>query len=262
MDSDASRVVRYGRVLLKLSGESFKGSRPFGIDDHAVEFLAGQIHQIHEWGVGVGIVVGGGNFWRGAEFEKHGMDRSSADHAGMLATVMNSLVLQDWLERRGIPVRTLTAIPMQTVAEPYIRRRAIRHIERGRVVIFAAGTGNPYMSTDTAASLRAVEIGAEVMMLAKNAVDGVYDSDPTLNSNATKFDHITHQHALELRLEVLDSTALTLAMDNEMPIFVFDVFRDGNLAALISGSQVGTRITVDDAGEQMSMPKSSNPPLV
>ena len=262
MDSDPNRVVRYGRVLLKLSGESFKGDRRFGIDDKAVEFLAEQVRQIHEWGVGIGIVVGGGNFWRGAEFEKHGMDRSSADHAGMLATVMNSLVLQDWLERRGIPVRTLTAIPMQTVAEPYIRRRAIRHIERGRVVICAAGTGNPYMSTDPAASLRAVEIGAEVMMLAKNAVDGVYDSDPTLNSDATKFEHITHQHALELRLQVLDSTALSLAMDNEMPILVFDIFGDGNLASLVSGQHVGTRITVDEAGEQMSMPRTANPPLV
>lgn len=262
MDGDPNRAARYGRVLLKLSGESFKGKRPFGIDDQAVEFLAAQIRQVHDWGVGIGIVVGGGNFWRGAEFEKHGMDRASADHAGMLATVMNSLVLQDWLEREGVPVRTLTAIPMQTVAEPYIRRRAIRHIERGRVVICAAGTGNPYMSTDTAASLRAVEMGADVMMLAKNAVDGVYDADPTLEADAKKFDHITHQRALQLRLQVLDSTALSLAMDNEMPILVFDIFTDGNLAALVSGKHVGTRITVDEAGEQMSMPKASNLPLV
>ena len=261
MDGDPNRAARYGRVLLKLSGESFKGKQPFGIDDQAVEFLASQIRRVHDWGVGIGIVVGGGNFWRGAEFEKHGMDRANADHAGMLATVMNSLVLQDWLEREGVPVRTLTAIPMQTVAEPYILRRAIRHIERGRVVICAAGTGNPYMSTDTAASLRAAEMGAEVMMLAKNAVDGVYDADPNLDPDATKFEHITHQRALQLRLQVMDSTALSLAMDNGMPIMVFDIFVDGNLAALVSGGRVGTRITSDEDGEQISMPRATNLPL-
>lgn len=261
MSEPPNRPPRYGRILLKLSGESFKGDGALGIDDAAVGFLATQIRQVHERDVGVGIVVGGGNFWRGAEYERMGMDRASADHAGMLATVMNSLVLQDWLERQGVPVRTLTAIQMHSVAEPYIRRRAIRHLERGRVVICAAGTGNPYMSTDTAASLRAVEIGAEVMMLAKNAVDGVYDADPTSHPDATKFDHITHQRALELRLQVLDSTALSLAMDNEMPIMVFDIFREGNLDALVSGEQVGTRITVDEAGEQISMPRSWNPPL-
>ena len=261
-DPNARRVARYGRVLLKLSGESFKGDRQFGIDDQTVEYLADEIHRVHSWGVGIVIVVGGGNFWRGAEYEKHGMERSSADHAGMLATVMNSLVLQDRMERRGLEVRTMTAIPMQTVAELYIRRRALRHIDRGRVVICAAGTGDPYMSTDTAASLRSVDLGAEVIILAKNNVDGVYDSDPTLNANATKFEHITHQRALELRLQVLDSTALSLAMDNEMPILVFDIFRPGNLAALVSGEHVGTRITVDEEGEYTSTRKALSPPLI
>ncbi len=251
------RNSRYGRVLLKLSGESFKGDLHFGIDNKTVEYLAREIKRVHDWGVGIAIVVGGGNFWRGADYEAQGMDRSSADHAGMLATVMNALVLQDFLERAGVAVRTLTAIPMQSVAEPYIRRRAIRHIEKGRVVIFAAGTGNPFMSTDTAASLRALEVGASVLIMAKNDVDGVYDQDPAKNPAAAKFDHITHQRALELRLGVLDSTALSLAMDNEMPILVFDIFKRGNLADLVSGGQVGTRITADDEGKQISMPSSA-----
>ncbi len=256
------RNSRYGRVLLKLSGESFKGDLQFGIDNETVEFLAREIKRVHDWGVGIAIVVGGGNFWRGADYEAQGMDRSSADHAGMLATVMNALVLQDFLEREGVPVRTLTALPMQTVAEPYIRRRAIRHIEKGRVVIFAAGTGNPFMSTDTAASLRALEVGASVLIMAKNDVDGVYDADPAKNPAALKFDHITHQRALELRLGALDATALSLAMDNEMPILVFDIFKRGNLADLVSGGQVGTRITVDDEGKQISMPSAVPPQLL
>lgn len=254
--------ARYGRVLLKLSGEAFKGDRDFGVEDETVRYLAGEIKQVHEWGVGIAIVVGGGNFWRGGDYQSRGMDRSSADHAGMLATVMNALVLQDQLEREGVPVRTVTAIPMQTVAEPYIRRRAIRHIEKGRVVIFAAGTGNPFMTTDTAASLRALEIGAAVLIMAKNAVDGVYDADPAENPDAAKFDHITHHRALELRLKALDSTALSLAMDNELPILVFNMFKPGNLAALVSGAHVGTRITVDDDGTQLSMPSSIAPHLV
>lgn len=262
MDGDQDYAPRYGRILLKLSGESFKGNRQFGIDHEAVEFLASQVRQVHDRGVGLAIVVGGGNFWRGAEFEKLGMDRASADHAGMLATVMNSLVLQDWLEREGLSVRTLTAIPMETVAESYIGRRAIWHIERERVVICAAGMGNTFMSTDTAASHRAIELGAEVLMLAKNNVDGVYDSDPNLNPHATKFDQITHQSALERRLQFIDSTALSFAMDNGMPIMVFDIFTDGNLAALVSGRHVGTRITADEAGEQISMGAPTIPPLV
>ncbi len=255
----------YGRILLKLSGESFKGELDFGIDDETVQYLAAEIKQVHNWGdVGIAIVVGGGNIWRGADKTHQGMDRSSADDAGMLATVMNALVLQDRLEREEDDgyVRTLTAIPMQTVAEPYIRRRAIRHLEKERIVILAAGTGNPYMSTDTAASLRALEISASVLMMAKNNIDGIYDKDPILNPEAVKFDHITHQQALELRLGALDATALSLAMENALPIIVFDIFKPGNLAALVSGEHIGTRITVDDAGEQISMPTSAPPQLI
>ena len=245
---------RYSRILLKLSGESFKGNKSFGIENETVKYIANEIKPVHDAGVGVGIVVGGGNMWRGADYEAQGMDRSSADHAGMLATVMNALVLQDQLQRDGIPVRTMTAIPMETVAEPYIRSRALNHIERGRVVIFAAGTGNPFMSTDTAASLRALEINAGVLLMAKNGVDGVYDADPAVHPTATKFDHITHHKALELGLRVLDSTALSLAMDNKMPILVFDMFKPGNFAGVVGGGHVGTRITVDAAGEQLHMP--------
>ncbi|CAI8012576.1 Uridylate kinase [Geodia barretti] len=180
------------RILLKLSGESFKGGKNFGIDYQTVRYIAGEIKQVHDAGVGIGVVVGGGNMWRGTDYEAQGMDRSSADHAGMLATVMNALVLHDQLERDGMPVRTMTAIPMPTVAEPYVRSRALHHLERGRTVIFAAGTGNPFMSTDTAASLRALEMNAGVLVMAKNGVDGVYDADPATVPTAKKFDHITH----------------------------------------------------------------------
>lgn len=248
---------RYSRILLKLSGESFKGGKSFGIDNETVKYIADEIKPVHEAGVGIGVVVGGGNMWRGADYEAQGMDRSSADHAGMLATVMNALVLQDQLQRDGIPVRTMTAIPMETVAEPYIRSRALSHIERHRVVIFAAGTGNPFMSTDTAASLRALEINAGVLVMAKNGVDGVYNADPAIDPTAKKFDHITHHKALELGLRALDTTALSLAMDNKMPILVFDMFRPGNLTGLVSGGHVGTRITIDAAGEQLHMPQQA-----
>lgn len=248
---------RYSRILLKLSGESFKGNKNFGIENDTVKYIANEIRPVHDAGVGIGIVVGGGNMWRGADYEAQGMDRSSADHAGMLATVMNALVLQDQLQRDGIPVRTMTAIPMETVAEPYIRSRALNHMERGRVVIFAAGTGNPFMSTDTAASLRALEINAGVLVMAKNGVDGVYDADPAVQPTAKKFDHITHHKALELGLRALDSTALSLAMDNKMPILVFDMFKEGNFAGVVGGGHVGTRITVDAAGEQLHMPEQA-----
>lgn len=248
---------RYSRILLKLSGESFKGGKSFGIDNETVKYIADEIKPVHEAGVGIGVVVGGGNMWRGADYEAQGMDRSSADHAGMLATVMNALVLQDQLQRDGIPVRTMTAIPMETVAEPYIRSRALSHIERQRVVIFAAGTGNPFMSTDTAASLRALEINAGVLVMAKNGVDGVYNADPAIDPTAKKFDHITHHKALELGLRALDTTALSLAMDNKMPILVFDMFKPGNLTGLVSGGHVGTRITIDAAGEQLHMPQQA-----
>ena len=248
---------RYSRILLKLSGESFKGAKNSGIDYDTVRYIAGENSRVHSAGVGIGVVVGGGNMWRGADYESQGMDRSSADHAGMLATVMNALVLHDQLERDGTLVRTMTAIPMPTVAEPYVRSRALHHIERDRIVIFAAGTGNPFMSTDTAASLRALEMNAEVLVMAKNGVDGVYDADPAREATAKKFDHITHHRALELGLQALDSTALSLAMDNKMPILVFDMFKPGNLADIVSGGHVGTRITIDAAGEQLHMPQQA-----
>ncbi len=248
---------RYSRILLKLSGESFKGAKSFGIDYDTVKYIAGEINRVHNAGVSIGVVVGGGNMWRGADYEAQGMDRSSADHAGMLATVMNALVLHDQLERDGTLVRTMTAIPMPTVAEPYVRSRALHHFERDRIVIFAAGTGNPFMSTDTAASLRALEMNAEVLVMAKNGVDGVYDADPAEEATAKKFDHITHHRALELGLRALDSTALSLAMDNKMPILVFDMFKPGNLADIVSGGHVGTRITIDAAGEQLHMPQQA-----
>ena len=232
----------YSRVILKMSGESFKGERDFGMDAGTLKFISCQIKSIVDLGVEVGVVVGGGNIWRGADYEQTGMDRSTADSAGMLATIMNALALQDALENVGVTVRTQSAIAMPSVAEPYIRRRAIRHLQKGRVVIFAGGTGNPYMTTDTAAALRALEIGANVLVMAKNGIDGVYDSDPRHNVAAKKYENLSHHQALSQRLEALDSTALSLCMDNSLPIVVFDIFKSGNLALIISGEHVGTLI--------------------
>jgi uridylate kinase len=191
----------------------------------------------------MGVVVGGGNIWRGQAAEDEGMDRATADYAGMLATVINSLALQDALEKIGLVTRTQTAIQIQAVAEPYIRRRAIRHLEKGRVVIFAAGTGNTYMTTDTAAALRAIEIGADILLMAKNNVDGVYDSDPNKNPGAQRFDGLSYLDVLNLRLEVMDATALSLCMDNDLPIMVFDLFQAGSIRRILSGEAVGTRIS-------------------
>jgi len=232
----------YSRILLKMSGESFKGDQEFGLDADTLQFLSNEIKLVTEQGVEVGIVVGGGNIWRGADYEQTGMDRSTADFAGMLATIMNALALQDALESAGVTVRTQSAISMPAVAEPYIRRRAVRHLEKGRVVVFAGGTGNPFMTTDTASALRALEINADVLIMAKNGVDGVYDSDPRKNVSAKKYDHITHHDALSKRLQALDSTALSLCMDNSLPIVVFDIFKQGNLASVVSGESVGTLI--------------------
>ena len=234
--------TRYRRVLLKISGESLKGSAPSGIEPSAVSYLAQEIGQIHDMGVEVGVVIGGGNIWRGGAAESEGMDRATADYAGMLATIINSLALQDGLEKRGITTRTQSALQMQAVAEPYIRRRAIRHLEKGRVVLFAAGTGNPFMTTDTASALRALEIGAEVLLMAKNNVDGVYDSDPHENPDAVRFSTLGYMDALNLRLEVMDSTAVSLCMDNQMPIIVFDIFKEGSMSCILSGDTVGTLI--------------------
>ena len=237
------REARYQRVLLKISGESLKGVAISGIEPNAVTYLAGQIGQVHDMGVEVGVVIGGGNIWRGESAEAQGMDRATADYAGMLATIINALALQDGLEKLGITTRTQSALQMQAVAEPYIRRRAIRHLGKGRVVLFAAGTGNPFMTTDTASALRALEIGADVLLMAKNNVDGVYDSDPHENPEATRFKTLDYMDALNLRLEVMDSTAVSLCMDNKLPIIVFDIFQTGSMGDILSGEPLGTVIS-------------------
>ncbi len=234
----------YGRVLLKISGESLQGAGPETIDPEAVAYIADQIRDTQTRGVEVAVVVGGGNIWRGTTAERQGMERSAADYAGMVATIINGLALQDALERRGITTRTQSALPIQAVAEPYIRRRAIRHLEKGRVVLFCAGSGNPYMSTDTASALRALEIGADVLLMAKNGVDGVYDSDPRENPQAVRFGNLEYLEAVNRRLEVMDATAMTLCMDNQMPIIVFDIFDRGAMRRILQGDVVGT--TIDD----------------
>lgn len=230
----------YNRVLLKLSGESLKGDLEYGIDPKALAYLAGEIKEAFRMGVQLSAVVGGGNFWRGDEWEARGMDRGTADYMGMLATLLNALALQDALEREGLDTRVMTAIDVRAVAEPYIRRRAITHLQRGRLVLFASGTGNPYMTTDTAAALRSLEIDAEVLFMAKNRVDGVYDSDPHRNPQAKKFQQLDYIEALNLRLEVMDATALSLCMENQLPIVVFDLFAPGSLSRLLRGDSLGT----------------------
>ncbi len=234
---------KYKRVLLKLSGEAFRGEEDYGIDASILSKISEQIKQVMETGVEIAIVVGGGNIWRGAKAEKEGMDRATADYAGMLATVINALALQDTLERNGIETRTQTAINIQQVAEPYIRRRAIRHLEKGRVVIFAGGTGNPYMTTDTAAALRAIEIGAEVLLVAKNHVDGIYSADPLKKPGAKRFDRLTHRQALEKRLEVMDATAFSLCMENKLPIIVFNLQAPHSIEKVIAGENIGTIVS-------------------
>lgn len=236
-------MTTYKRVLLKLSGESLKGDREFGLDPDAVDYVAGQVAEAADTGLQIGIVVGGGNIWRGADYEAAGMDRSTADSAGMLATIINSLALQDALERTGHEVRTQTAISMSAVAEPYIRRRAIRHFEKGRLVIFAGGTGSPYMSTDTAAALRALEVNADALWMAKNNIDAIYTSDPNVDNSASKLGHITHLDALQRRVGALDATALSMCMDNGLPIVVFDMFKPGNLLRILRGEEIGTLIS-------------------
>ena len=235
--------TKYKRVLLKLSGESFKGESDFGIDVSTLIRVARQIKQVVEMGVGVAIVVGGGNIWRGDEAEANGMDRVTADYAGMLATVINALALQDVLEREGVMTRTLSSIGINQVAEPYIRRRAIRHLEKGRAVIFAGGTGNPYMTTDTTAALRAIEIGAEVLLMAKNNVDGIYSADPLKNPSARKFDKLTHLEALNKRLKVMDATALSLCLENRLPIIVFDLQAPSSIEKVVTGEPIGTLVS-------------------
>ena len=218
------------------------GPRQSGIDVDTVRVVATEVFDVLQTGVQVGIVVGGGNIWRGRIAEESGMDRATADYSGMLATVINALALQSTLESLGADVRTLSAIAIQAVAEPYIRRRAIRHMEKNRVVIFAAGTGNPYMTTDTAASLRAVEVDADVLLMSKNKVDGIYDADPNEEPNAKRYSAISYMEALNLRLGVMDGTALTLCMDNSLPIVVFDIFDKGSVGRILKGETVGTLV--------------------
>jgi uridylate kinase len=233
----------FRRVLLKLSGEALMGTREFGIDLPTVDSLAREILDVHDRGVEVAIVVGGGNIYRGLEGTARGMDRASADYMGMLATVLNALALQDALEHEGATTRVQSAITISEVAEPYIRRRAIRHLEKGRIVIFAAGTGNPFFTTDTAAALRALEIHAEALLMAKNAVEGVYDADPRTNPDANFIPELTHHEAIERRLQVMDSTALSLCMDNHLPIHVFNVDDERNIYRIVCGERVGTVVS-------------------
>ncbi len=233
----------YKRVLLKVSGEALMGGAPYGIEPATVRRIATQIKAASDLGVQVAVVVGGGNIWRGATVSETGMDRATADYAGMLATVINALALQDAIEQVGGDVRTQTAIPIQQVAEPYIRRRAIRHLQKNRVVIFAAGTGNPFMTTDTAAALRAVEIDADVLLIAKNRVDGVYDADPRKVPDARRFLQLSYMDALNRRLEVMDSTALALCMENDLPVIVFDVGDPTGIVSAARGEEIGTRVS-------------------
>jgi uridylate kinase len=234
---------RFGRILLKLSGEALMGGRDYGTEAGEVNRIAKQVGAIRERGVEVAIVVGAGNIYRGLEGAADGMDRATGDYMGMLATVLNALTLQDALERLGEHTRVLSAIDVKEVAEPYIRRRAMRHLEKGRVVIFAAGTGNPFFTTDTAAALRALEIHAEAILMAKNGVEGVYDADPAVDPDAKFIPAITHREAIERGLKVMDSTALSLCMDNDLPIYVFNMGDEGNIDRIVCGERVGTLVS-------------------
>ena len=242
----AQRRARYNRILLKASGEALMGRRSYGVDPEMCMFIAQQVREVVQEGVQVAIVVGGGNIFRGLAASAVGMDRATGDYIGMLATVMNGLALQDALEKSGVPTRVMSAIAMNEVCEPYIRRRAVRHLEKGRVIILVAGTGNPYFTTDTAAALRAVEIGAEVLLKATK-VDGVYDDDPMTNPNAVKHEQVDYAQMLSDRLQVIDSTAVTLSMENQLPIVVFDLNQPGRIRAAALGEQVGTLI--DDGND-------------
>jgi uridylate kinase len=239
--------LRYHRILLKLSGEALLGERQYGVDPEFCAFIAHQVATVTEMGVQVGIVVGGGNIFRGLAASARGMDRATGDYIGMLATVMNGLALQDAIERAGVPVRVMSAIAMNEVAEPYIRRRAVRHLEKGRVTIFVAGTGNPYFTTDTAAALRAVEIDAQVLLKATK-VDGVYDADPVKVPTASRFDRLTYHDVLRDQLKVLDAAAVSLCMENDLPIVVFDLNTPDNITRVARGERVGTLISAHTGG--------------
>lgn len=236
-----TRKPHFKRVLLKLSGEALMGDRQFGIDQRVVQYIAGELKDVRKLGGQIAIVIGGGNIFRGLEASAEGMERTTADYMGMLATALNALALQNVLELNGMPTRVLSAIEMRELAEPYIRRRAVRHLEKGRFVIFACGTGNPYFTTDTAAALRAVEIGADVILKATK-VDGIYSSDPVKNPLAKKFQDISYMDVLKKGLKVMDSTAISLCMDNHLPIMVFGLMKKGNIRKVLEGKKVGTLV--------------------
>jgi uridylate kinase len=248
--ADAQTVTtqkpRFHRILLKLSGEALAPAQGSGIDLDALGAIALEIKEVASLGVQLALVIGAGNILRGSAYEERGMDRSTADQMGMLGTVINALALQNALEQAGVTTRVLSAIAMQAVCEPYIRRRAVRHLEKGRVVIFAAGTGNPYFTTDTAASLRAMEIGAEVILKASHHVDGVYDRDPMRDPTAHRFDRLTYIEVLQRNLKVMDSTAISMCMDNRLPIVVFNLLKPGNIKRAVMGEAIGTRVESGD----------------
>ena len=233
---------KYKRVVLKLSGEALAGQTGFGINPPTIKEIVKEIKEVHDLNVEIAIVVGGGNIWRGVTGEEVGMERAQADYMGMLATVMNALALQDALENIGVPTRVQTSIEMRQIAEPYIRRKAIRNLEKSRVVIFAGGTGNPYFSTDTAAALRAAEIGADAILMAKNNVDGVYSADPRIDTNAIKFTELTHLDIIQKGLKVMDTTAISLSMDNDIPLVVFNLNETGNIRRVVLGDNIGTTV--------------------
>jgi uridylate kinase len=244
--------ARFNRFLLKLSGEALMGDLDYGTDPAQIERIANQVREVRERGVEVSIVVGAGNIYRGLEGAAEGMDRATADYMGMLATVLNALTLQDALEKVGVDTRVLSAMAVTEVAEPYIRRRAIRHLQKGRAIIFAAGTGNPFFTTDTAAALRALEIHAEAILMAKNGVEGVYTADPSLDPAAEFLPEISHRQAIERGLRVMDSTALSLCMDNDLPIYVFNMADERNIDRIVSGERVGTLVSSKPASEPAS----------
>ncbi|MFC2638808.1 MAG: UMP kinase [Mitsuokella sp.] len=242
MEEYALSTAKYERVVLKLSGESLAGDQGFGINPAVVEDIALRVRKVRDYGIDVAIVVGGGNIWRGLSGSAKGMDRAAADYMGMMATVMNALALQDALEKQSVDTRVQTAIEMRQVAEPYIRRKAIRHMEKGRVVIFGAGTGNPYFSTDTTAALRAAEVEADVILMAKKGTDGIYDSDPNKNPNAKKFDTLSYIEILNRSLQVMDTTATSLCMDNKIPLVVFNIDDHENIVRAALGEDIGTTV--------------------
>ncbi|MCI1284041.1 UMP kinase [Lacticaseibacillus songhuajiangensis] len=235
-------MAKYNRIVLKVSGEALAGETGFGIQPPVIAEVAKQIKEVHDLGIQVAIVCGGGNIWRGETGAQMGMERAQADYMGMLATVMNALALQDNLESMDVPTRVQTSIEMRQIAEPYIRRKAVRHLEKGRVVIFAAGTGNPYFSTDTTAALRAAEINADAILMAKNGVDGVYSADPAKDASAVKFDTLSHMDVITKGLQIMDTTASSLSMDNDIPLVVFNLNEPSNIKRVVMGEKVGTTI--------------------